>query len=770
MAIKVQEIKPKTLENTTDPVNLPPLQDWANAPKLENLKQDLEASRSSHDTAIGKITDWRNAMKVEGKYKPKPQPNRSSVQPMLIRKQAEWRYSALSEPFLGSDKLYDLSASTALNIIPARQHEILINWQFRTKIDLVDFIDDYVRSCTNDGTVIVRPGWDRTIRKEKQEVTVYDFYETEDPAIIEQIDMAMQMLAEDPDAEIEEAIREAATYSQEHGFYVEAIPSGTEKREVEVVAVNKPSLDLIDPDNVYIDPSCLGKLDKAKFAIIAFETSQAELKAQTGIYKNLKYVNWANATPVNNPDYTPGYGDNSFNFSDNMRKRVTAYEYWGFYDIHDNGELVPIVATWIGNTMIRLDLNPFPDQKIPLVIVPYMPVTRSIYGEADAALLTENQQILGALTRGAVDLLARSANSQTGIPIDYLDPFNMRLFQQGNNYTYNPNADTSGKGIVEHKYPELPQSALVMMGLQNQDAESMTGVKSFSGGVSGEAYGDVAAGIRGALDAASKREMGILRRLAAGIKEIGKKIIAMNQEFLSEEEVVKITDSEYVTIRRADIQGDFELIVDISTAEIDAKKSAEMAMLLQTMGPNLPFDFTKMILTEIARLSRMPDLVQMIEKYEPEPDPAAEQMKQLQLEEQQLKNDKIRSEIEVNNAKRAELLASASQKDINAQNDADGTTHSRDMEKQRGQAEGNQDYKITEALLRPRKEGESEVDPTAAIGYNTLSRANTAAQPGAPISSVMDRDQMAAVDPRYNLNSQSYDPALDPGTNLGVRV
>ena len=123
-------------------------------------------------------------------------------------------------------------------------------------------------------------------------------------------------------------------------------------------------------------------MDKANFAVITFETSKAELKAD-GRYKNLDRVNFEGNTPLSVPDHqtnTP----NEFNFKDEARKRVVAYEYWGFYDVKGNGELVPIVATWIGNVMIRMEENPFPDKKIPIVAVPYMPIKKSVYGETDA--------------------------------------------------------------------------------------------------------------------------------------------------------------------------------------------------------------------------------------------------------------------------------------------------------------------------------------------------------------------------------------------------
>ena len=81
------------------------LTDWAKEPDIKDLKFDLENARPSHQLQMGKIAHWNNLMKISGASKIKPKPGRSSVQPKLIRRQAEWRYSALSEPFLGSNKI-----------------------------------------------------------------------------------------------------------------------------------------------------------------------------------------------------------------------------------------------------------------------------------------------------------------------------------------------------------------------------------------------------------------------------------------------------------------------------------------------------------------------------------------------------------------------------------------------------------------------------------------------------------------------------------------
>ncbi|MDT9702375.1 hypothetical protein, partial [Streptomyces sp. P17] len=81
------------------------------------------------------------------------------MQPRLVRRQAEWRYAALTEPFLSSDKLFDVKPATYESVKAALQNETVLNWQWRTKLQRVKFIDEYVRSAVDEGTVITKVSW-----------------------------------------------------------------------------------------------------------------------------------------------------------------------------------------------------------------------------------------------------------------------------------------------------------------------------------------------------------------------------------------------------------------------------------------------------------------------------------------------------------------------------------------------------------------------------------------------------------------------------------
>lgn len=700
------------------------LTDWKNEPGILLLKGDLEQAKQSHDSQIAKIKKWQDLLAVTGSAKPPKIKGRSSVQPKLIRRQAEWRYSAISEPFLSSDKLFKVDPVSFEDAEAARQNELVINYQARTKLNRVKLIDDLVRATVDEGTCILRTGWKRCTKRVKTEVPIYEYFKIQNEQELQTLQQAMETRTADPRTFEEQSppeLKAALEYLDETGDPVIAVQNGTKVVEEEVVYENHPTVDVLNPDNFYPDPSCNGDLDRALFAVVSFETNKAELLKDGDRYKNLGKVNWENSTTVAEPDHVTDTPD-TFQFRDAPRKKVVAWEYWGFFDVDGNGSLTPIVATWIGDTIIRLEKNPFPDEKIPFVVIPYLPIKRELYGEPDAEMLEDNQKVLGAVTRGMIDLLGNSANGQKGFAKGMLDPMNRRRYENGQDYEYNPTMPTD-KAVIEHKYPELPRSALEMLSLQNQEAEALTGVKSFAGGLSGDAYGNVATGIKGMLDAAAKREMSILRRVAKGVCDVGRKILAMNAEFLSDTEVVRVTNEEFVTVNRDDLRGEFDLKVDISTFEVDNSKAQDLGFMLQTLGPNMDPQVSMQILAEIAELKRMPVLAHRLRTWKPQPDPMQQKLQEMELMLKQAEIQKVQSEIQLNQAKAMQAQSTASLNGLEQVEQETGTKHVREMQRIQAQGRANQDLAITNALVKAKKPDEKGPDVQAAIGYNALSRA-----------------------------------------------
>ena len=671
--------------------NITRLTDWSNEPTVDNLKQDLLNCKTLHDSQVSLIDHYMVMLKAEPFRLGKKDKNRSTVQPKLIRKQAEWRYAALSEPFLSESNIFRINPITYEDNYAAKQNELVLNYQFNAQINKIKFIDEYVRAAVDCGTAIIRVGWEelqdtvdvptpqyqaRGVEPDNdldlarfnrvKKAFTDSVYRANIPSYwvdcIKQADQETQAREQQvfaqvqqqiavmqqkgmPPEQLEQVQQELLNQAQEQlqqmppiAYVPEHVATVYERVSK---TVNRPTVEICHYKDVFLDSSCEGDVDKAEFIIYKFTSCKADLM------KDKRYVNVANIPEEAYYSYEDKDNDsNTENFADPARKKLTVYEYWGNWDIHGDGTKVPIVAAWVGSVLIRCEENPYPDHKPPFVFVPYLPRTKSAYGEPDGALIADNQIIIGAVTRGIIDLLARSANSQMGMAISFLDPVNKKAFTEGRDYEFNP-AMSPQQAIFEHTFPEIPQSVLPFLQSQEIEAEALTGVKTYNQGINGDAYGNTATGIKSVLDSASKREMGILRRLSDGLKKIARKIIAMNALWLNDTEIIRITNQDFVEIHRDDLAGNFDLELVISSAEQDNAKAESLAFMLQTLGNSVDQGMTQMIFSEICRLKKMPELAERVARYEPPPpDPMQQQMMQMQMEMMKAQIQKLEAEVQ----------------------------------------------------------------------------------------------------------------------------
>jgi hypothetical protein len=608
------------------------LTDWENEPTVSDLKKNLDDANLDQQSHLQDVERWLSNLHMTGVAKPPNVKGQSAVAPKLIRKQAEWRYSSLSEPFLSSPDIFDVSPRTAGDRKRAIQNALILNYQFNNLIGRVELIDTYVRDAVDIGTVILKTGWISEEEEIEEEVPVYEFTSVMDEMLLKQYMAFLELRATNQDlyAEVSNpGIDQALDILIEQQALVVPQQVGTELVTRIIETKNQPTVETCLAENIIIDPSCNGNMKKAEFVGEKFKTSMSELE-KDGRYRNLTRVNVEAASPLTDPDHQEGPDNSTFNFDDNPRKQFVVHSIWCNWDIDNSGITQPICAFWVNEVMIRIEKNPFPDKEPPFVKAVYMPVRKSNWGEPDGELLEENQKIIGAITRGMIDLMGKSANSQTAFRKGAMDPANKQKFLRGDDYELNTPEDPRN-AIYTHQYPEIPNSAYSMITWQNNDAESMSGVKAFTSGITGDAIGASVRNGRSALDAASKRELGILRRLATGIIEVGRKILAMNAEWLSEEETVRVTNEKFIPVRRDDLTGKFDLELNISTAEEDNKKAEELAYMLQTTGNNMDPELTKIILSDIARLRKMPAVAEKLEAWEPKPDPMEQKKKELEL-------------------------------------------------------------------------------------------------------------------------------------------
>ena len=572
---------------------------------LNKLKSDMKAADILRLEWFNKISDYRN--QTFGRPYGNEIKGKSQIVSQDIRKQLEWMIPSLADPFLSSPDIIKCNPITWEDVPSARQNELLLNTQFCRKFPRYNFLMKSLKVLAMEGTLVVQTGWD---------------YE---------------------DEEVEEMV-ETVVIDPESGEEMIIMA----KQKVTKVKKNQPTAVVCRNEDIYIDPTCMDNMDKCQFVIHRYETDLSALRAD-GRYKNLDKVEKYEGQNMDNGYYPQDH--TYFTFEDKARKKMVMYEYWGNYDVNEDGIAEPIVCSWIGNTVVRLQSNPYPDKKPPFIVVPFNAVPFQIYGDSLASVIGDNQKVKTAIIRGVIDNMAQSNNGQVGMKKGSLDIANRKKFLQGNNFEYNGDKGDFWQG----SYNQIPGSAFDVMTLMNNEIESQTGVKSFSGGITGSALGSTATGARGALDATATRRISLVRNIAENlIKPLMRKWMSYNAEFLEAEEIVRITNEEFIPIKRDDLTGNIDIDISISTAEDNNAKSQELSFLLQTLGNTMPFEMTQMIIAEIAKLSRMPDLEKRIRDFKQEPDPAAQQMQQAEMERLALENQKLQSEIARNNARAGE--------------------------------------------------------------------------------------------------------------------
>ena len=697
---------------------------WRNAPTLTMLKANFNNSKEEHDARVGRARQQLDALNTTGKHHIKKREGKSQVMPKVVKRNAEWRYTEISEPFLDEDDLFTCKPVSWEDKPAVAQNQALLNWQFTHQLDKQSIIDISSRKFIDEGTTFARVGWYQETRKVKETVTIWEYVVSSDPEEMQMqqeiIERALQLKSSNPYYynQIRPDIIAAVDYYEENQEIVIAFATGEIEEEVEQVVKEQPTVDIINQNNLYLDPTANGDIKKAKFVIYLFPASRSELEA-SGLYSNIDKIDFSHNT-ILDTNYENADGTN-FTFEDEARKQVIVYEYWGFYDVNNDGLLEPIVMAWVGDTLIRSELNPYPDKQIPFCAAKYRPVADQYDGESDAPLIQDNQRTIGAITRGIIDTFARNANGQRGVPNGLLDEVNYEKFANGIDYFYNPNGDPKSQ-IVQSTFSDIPQSALQVIQWQQSDTESLTGVKSFGNtGISGDSLGQVAAGVHAVTSTAAQRKNGILRRYKRFIIDIGKKIMAMNQEYLSEDKVIRITNEEFVNIPKDDLKGSYDVTLNISSREEDQAKAQTLAFLLQTMGNSLDFNITKRMMQEYATLEHLPEFAHDIGKMQPpQPDPS----QQFELQKLQEQVRELQAKVELTRVKARAEASKTNLSDLDYVERGTGVKHDRDMEHQRAQAQANQDLEITKGLMQrnPQQNPNADANIADAIGYNMMSK------------------------------------------------
>lgn len=548
--------------------------------------------------------------------------NKSQYVSAMVKQMVGWQLPSLVEPFTSSEDLVTCEPATYEDVAASEQAELLLNYQFTRNFHRFQFISDMMLKLITEGTCFTKTSWEyeeKEITETIQEEIPVPMDPIMEAAFMEQLQMAMS------EAQSEE---EAQAIQMQ---FMEQVPTEIVDKEITYIKKikNRPTAEICELKDLRVDPTCRGDLNKASFIIHDFETDLSTLK-KDGRYKNLDKLNdelSRDETYVHreNVDY-------SFEFQDDVRKKFIVHEYWGNYDLNNDGIAEPVVICWVGDTIIREDDNPLECGRKPFTRSVYNRKPGYIYGEPLAEHLKDKQRIDSVLNRGIFDDMKAANNGQRGTKKGWTDSANQRKFKAGKDFEYNTNMSD----VYEGKYTPISQSVFATLGKNKEEADNIGGIKGGVHGSGGNSLGSTAAAVTATTTSSAKREMQIIRGVAEeSIIPMLEIWLAYDYLFLDEEEIVRVTNGDFVEIRRDDLDGNIDIKMSIATQESKAMKADRLAFLMQTIGNGMGTEERNLIVSDLMKINDMPHLAEKIANMPP-PQPSQEEMEIMALKKELL--------------------------------------------------------------------------------------------------------------------------------------
>jgi len=263
---------------------------------------------------------------------------------------------------------------------------------------------------------------------------------------------------------------------------------------------------------------------------------------------------------------------------DEARRLFKLYECYTKYDIDGDGLLEPVIITVVNDVVLRIEKNLYgrpPFFALSPIIQPY-----EIWGKSFADIIGDIQAIKTALIRQILINIAlnnspKYAVDETAVNLQdlVLDKEFIRVRNPG---AINP-------------FPVHPLAPWTYNFLEYIEGlkENRTGITRYNQGLDARSLNKTATGIQLIMSAAQQRLELIARIFAeTGIKEFFRYLIGLNQRFITQDIVLRLTNRE-LAISPDDLQGEFDLEVNAGVGVGVKEQTLQNLQMLFQVYPQL---------------------------------------------------------------------------------------------------------------------------------------------------------------------------------------
>lgn len=571
---------------------------------------------------------------------------RSTYKSRLFKKIALKYIPKLEVPLIVNNNLFTLSRidEEKINSNNVSVAQDLLNHQWNRSLNKVKIINKAARNFYIEGTAILKVGWDIEVVREKIKTRVISYAQNE--------------------SEIKEAFNKAENI-KDNGLTLNAIskiyeeqgkvPKGyTDKITSKlVVKKNQPSVKVVDNLSILIDPYCNGDISEANFVIEVYEISLSSLNANKDRYFNLDKVkeempkdyNYEFNSRYSDSDRDIKYDDNSITNNDYFDKnkiKLTMKEYWGFVDIDDDGLIIPIVASWIGTTLVRLEKSPF--DKLPYCLSVYDPVSYSVFGESKAELLRDDQDGLTLTHRAMQNTAVKNAEQQDFINSRFISDITQKKnYQDGKTVYFNGNIDPR-LGIYTKATEPVPDVLFQMKDIYDREAMKLESQYN-----NGETKSVDVFGASYQNDGSDALELTVLTRFMKMFEDMGRLIVDLNKKYSLSTDTYQDKDENWRQLHDVGVlTGIYDVLIKVTTTEMKLAKAARlMSIMSSSNSQNMDEDIIALNYIKITELLDEKGLSKKARELsiDKEPTEQEQEMSQLDIEHAKLEVEKVKLEI-----------------------------------------------------------------------------------------------------------------------------
>ncbi len=331
-----------------------------------------------------------------------------------------------------------------------------------------------------------------------------------------------------------------------------------------------------------------------------------------------------------------------------------------------DGKLETIVAVWSDDFLINKMDSPYPEswKGNPFIVTDYIPVSGSIYGESVVPLLSDEQKISTSLERAIQKQLDHSTIGQRGFSQAALDPANERRFKDGQDFKFNSTEFT----IYEGSFNQLSPDVYALLDKSQQSAEELSGIGRLNSGLDPRALNSNVSATASSLvnSNAQRRLLLIMRHISGLLEQMFRKwldIIVLMDEPMS----IRI-GGELIDLNGFDINGNFDITLDVVTDGQRQEKAQQLSMVLQQLGSNqnVPQSVTMGLTAEFTNALGMYELgdklngismqMEQAESQPQQPSPEQQIAMQLELQGKQAEITKDTARAKLDEAKAMETF------------------------------------------------------------------------------------------------------------------